>query len=303
MRLQRLATKAIARAYTEWRFLSWEINRKFRKYNIISTKQGIYKILFADNDISKQLYCYGQYQIELITNALIFLRGIHKCPPKGEGSVIDIGANIGIISIGMLHAGQVKQAIAIEPDPQNYSLLQENVALNGLKERIVCLPVAASYQKGETQFELSDDNFGDHRINTNFHQFNSDLPELFNESKRNIITVQTDQLDNLLARSPDSFTRNIALMWVDVQGYEGYVFMGARSTLSTGIPVVSEIWPYGIKRSGMNQDEFCSIVSSIWSNYWVWRRGKFICYPINTIDIFFDELGYEGAYDDVIFTI
>jgi FkbM family methyltransferase len=303
MRLQSLASKAIKRGHEELRFLRWEINKKFRKSVTVQTRQGSFNVLFADNAISKELYCYGQYELDLMSNAMAFLRSIRKCPPKGEGTIVDIGANIGVISIGMLHTGQLKQAIAIEPDPQNFSSLQGNVILNGLDDRVLCLPIAASHQTGEILFELSDTNYGDHRVWTNsFRSLNSESPELFHESGRRTITVQSDQLDNLLAGSPESFTRNIALVWVDVQGYDGYVYMGAKTLLTTGIPVVSEIWPYGIRRTGMTQEEYCAIASSIWSNYWVWRREKFVRYPLNTLDIFFNELGYDGAYDNVIFT-
>lgn len=302
MRISYLATKAVKRSYTELRSLWWGINSNFRKSIIVSTKHGLFNLLLADSDISRQLYCYRQYQLDLMSNAMSFLRSIRKCPPKGEGTIVDIGANIGVISIGMLNTGELEQAIAIEPDPQNFSSLQKNVILNGLKDRFVCLPYAVSSEKGELLFELSNDNFGDHRVCTNPGGFPSDSPELFSESGRRTITVQSDRLDNLLANAPQSFREKIALIWIDVQGFEGYAFKGANALLSKGIPVVSEIWPYGIKRAGMTQEQFCAIASDIWSSYWVWRRVKFVRYPINTLDILFDELGYDGSYDDVIFT-
>lgn len=303
MRPRYLATKAINFLFMEWRHLCWEINRKFRKSLTVSTKQGTFTVLLgADESIGASLYCRGQYELELMSNVMAFLRSAQKCPPKGRGTIIDVGANIGVISIGVLHAGELERAIAIEPEPQNFSLLQRNVILNGLKDRVICLPIAASHQKGEVLFELSDTNFGDHRVRPNVHRVNSDSAELFHESRRSVITVQSDQLDKLLWDLPKSFTDNIALVWIDVQGYEGYVFMGARNLLSKGVPVVSEIWPYGIKRSGMSQEQFCEITRSIWTNYWVRRRGKFVRYPISTLDIFFDELGYDGGFDNVIFT-
>jgi FkbM family methyltransferase len=229
-----------------------------------------------------------------------FLRSIQKCPPKGEGTIVDIGANIGIVSIGALHNGELEKAIAIEPDPQNFSLLKRNVNQNGLRHRVICLPYAVSHQKGDILFELSDTNFGDHRVRTLRDLPNSDT-ELYHESERRAITIQSDKLDSLLSDLPESFTRTIALFWVDVQGYEGYVFMGAGNLLSRGIPVNCEIWPYGIKRAGMSQEQFCGISSSIWSHYCVLRRGRFVRYPINMFDTFFDELGDEGDYENVIF--
>lgn len=302
MRLIRLSRRILQRGYEEFRLSCWEINRRFRRSVTVSTKQGVFTVfLLPDDSIGKCLYVYGQYELDLISNAMAFLRSIQKCPPKGKGTIIDIGANNGVISIGMLHTGELEKAIAVEPEPRNFSLLEHNVKQNGLNSRVICLPYAVSHQKGKIVFELSDTNFGDHRVRTNSHVVNS--AELYHESGRRVITVDADQLDNLLTNVLESFTENIAVIWVDVQGYEGYVFMGAKNLLSKGIPVVSEIWPYGIRRAGMLQQQYCDIAKSFWANYWVWRRGgKFVRYPIHTLDIFFEELGYDGDFDNVIFT-
>ncbi len=72
--------------------------------------------------------------------------------------------------------------------------------------------------------------------------------------------------------------------------------------LSNNIPIVSEIWPYSIQRTGMSKEEFCSIVAKICSAYWVICKGRFVKYPIDIFYTFFDELGYDGKYDNVIFT-
>jgi FkbM family methyltransferase len=296
-----LAIKALKLIYTEYRSLCWDINGKFRKSVTISTKQGIFTVLFSDNEISKALYCYGQYELDLVTDTLKYLRSINKCPPRGEGTILDIGANNGVISIGALHTGELEKAISIEPDPQNFSLLQRNVNQNGLKDRVICLPYAVSHQQGEVFFELSDSNFGDHRVRAT-SDLNNPTVELFDESQRRVISVRSDQLDSLLSNLPDTFTRNISIIWIDVQGHEGYVFMGARDLLLRDIPVVCEVWPYGIKRSGMDQEQFCGIAQSIWSYYWVKRGGKYVRYPINMFQYFYDGLGYDTDRENIIFT-
>jgi hypothetical protein len=150
--------------------------------------------------------------------------------------------------------------------------------------------------------ELSDVNFGDHHVRTAASLVNS-VAESYRKSEGRVITIQSDQLDNLLANLPETFTQTIALLWVDVQGYEEYVFMGARNLLSKGVPVVSEIWPYGMRRAGMSQERFCEIARSFWSHYYVLRKGRFVPYPINMLETIFGELrcDYNGDYDNVIF--
>ena len=40
------------------------------------------------------------------------------------------------------------------------------------------------------------------------------------------------------------------LIWMDTQGFEGYVLKGANNLLKFRMPMVLEFWPYGLKRSG-----------------------------------------------------
>ena len=55
----------------------------------------------------------------------------------------------------------------------------------------------------------------------------------------------------------------VGLVWVDVQGYEGRLFRGAKRTLEGGAPVLAEVWPYGIRRAGMERDEYVEIVRDL----------------------------------------
>jgi FkbM family methyltransferase len=195
--------------------------------------------------------------------------------------------------------GEFERAIAIEPEPRNFSLLEHNVALNGLTDRFICLPYAVSDTKGVISFELSDNNLGDHRVRVNS---TLDVAERQNESARQVISVKSDQLDKLVLTQPTSFLEKISLIWIDVQGYEGYAFQGGRKLFSQGMPVVAEIWLYGILRAGMSYRKFCDIAAEIWTHYWVKRRGKFVQYPIHILDTLFEELGNDGLYENVIFT-
>lgn len=313
MRLKKIIIRILRRINEELRLFWWNFLGKFRETITFSCRHGVFTgSLKGDDHISKRLYTHGQCELDFIVQTMEFLRSIQKCPTRGKGTVLDVGANNGVVSIGMLYNGELERAIAIEPEPWNFLFLQRNVKQNGLSDRIICLPYAVSDHDGEIQLEVSD-LLGDHRVRMNVH--GHDATELFQETERRVITVRSSSLDSLLANLPVSHTQDISLMWIDVQGHEGYVFSGARNLLSKDIPVVSEIWPYGIRRSGMSQESFCNIASSIWSNYWVLRKyevvqypksslekNKFVRYPINTLDILFDELGYDGDFVNVIFT-
>jgi hypothetical protein len=96
---------------------------------------------------------------------------------------------------------------------------------------------------------------------------------------------------------------DVALVWVDVQGWEAAVFRGGRDLFSRDIPVVAEIWPYGLERACTPSREFAELVQRYWATYWVLRRGRFTPYPTSVFPHFMQELGVsEGSFENVIFT-
>ena len=282
------------------RRLRYEYLRRFDNPATLETRQGIFRVPIGVSDpISRELFLHGNFELDLIHDAMALLRTLSG-KPKGQGTLIDIGANNGVISIGMLVTGELDKAVAIEPEPVNFARLEENVKLNGLDQSILRINSALSNGKSELVFELSESNYGDHRVR--MAAVPSGMREVFNESHRPVIRVPADTLDQLVTGLPQRFTEDVAVIWIDVQGYEGHVFAGAGQLLASGIPVVSEVWPYGIARAGMTMDAFNAIVVNLWHSFWVKRRGRFVRYPIIAFRSFLDELGPGGDYDNVIFT-
>src|SRR6185369_137257 len=145
----------------------------------------------------------------------------------------------------MLKQRYFRRAIAIEPSADTFALLQRNILQNGLTGSIDAHCCAVSDTPGEMFLELSENNTGDHRLRTA-----AALPGRLGEEHRQTVRVSVQRLDDLLA-DPVQRAR-IGLIWVDIQGHEGQFFDGAREILASGAPVVSEFWPYGIRRAGFD---------------------------------------------------
>jgi FkbM family methyltransferase len=211
-----------------------------------------------------------------------------------------VGANIGVISIGMLATGELDRAVAIEPDPGNFAFLTRNITLNGFGARIAALNFAASNVTSELEFELSEGNCGDHRVRTTPCGTSNCTKELFSESKRRTITVPGTSIDELETRVDKEAWNSISLVWIDIQGYEGYAFRGAAKILSRDVPVVMEFWPYGILRTGMTKVEFCRIASTFWGRYWRMEGEAFVEFPTSALGTLFDEIGDGGRFENII---
>ncbi len=293
-------TKICEEIQFRYRVACFNWYKKKKKPVNVHAKYGIFRLpMEIDDSISRWLYTRRHYELDLIQEAMELIRQV-KSLPKGKGTLFDIGANNGVISIQMLLSGQIERSVAVEPDPKNFSSLEHNVRQNNLQGRVSCFNCAVSNERGRIEFELSEDNWGDHRV----RKANSidKSCELYSESCRHTIHVECDTLSNLIESMGENVNADTCVVWVDVQGHEGYVFEGGKDFLSRGIPVVSELWPYGIQRSGMSQEKFCSIVQKIWQSFWIKRRTKFVQYPIEIFPTLFDELGDDGDYDTVIFT-
>lgn len=184
-----------------YRNVLWEASARLFTTLTVDTHQGKLTVFTSDQFIGRAFYVRRPFDLAWINAALNFLRESNRLPEKGKGTFLDVGANIGVISIGILHHTEFERAIGIEPEPRNFGLLQHNARQNQLSsDRYVCLPYAASDRDGEAEFELSNKNFGDHRVRNDLDrvpegQRNADR---FHESSRQTIRVRLDLLDKLL---------------------------------------------------------------------------------------------------------
>ncbi|MBI3817130.1 MAG: FkbM family methyltransferase [Planctomycetes bacterium] len=284
--------------------MRWKIARKCLRSVTVDTRHGKLTVDTRDRYIAKSLYCKREYEIDLMLQTTAHLRACGLLPEKGRGTVLDIGANMGVSSVGFLYNHEFERAVAVEPDPRNFDLLKRNMQQNGFGERSLCLQYALSDRAGKLEFELSESNFGDHRVRV--AGAGADKADLYQEKGRRVIEVETVTLDALLQSLPGAFRDSLALVWMDVQGFEGFVYRGGRGIFASPIPVATEIWPYGIRRAGMTREEFCDIIRSTWPHYWMLRgqrkKKHFVKYPTSIFDTVFDEIGFEGAYENVLLT-
>jgi FkbM family methyltransferase len=266
----------------------------------VPTQQGLLTMLAKDDVLAAAIYRERQYEYDFSVRALELLKESGFIPASNV-AMLDVGANIGIISIGLLLSEHVDFAFAIEPEPRNFGLLQRNVEQNRLSERVICLRMALGVDASLVNMELSSDNSGDHRIRETPRPGAS---ESMGESERRTIQVESLPLTQMLGL-PEVRNSGLpapSLLWIDIQGYEGYVFRGGSDWLSRGVPAVSEVWPYGILRAGMPLETYAEIVAGIWTDYWVERRNRFTRYPITVFDRYLEELGTEGYVENVIFS-
>jgi FkbM family methyltransferase len=135
--------------------------------------------------------------------------GMYHFPTRPVQYIFDGGANLGLFSLVAIADLGIKESIVVEPDPDNFKLLEENLAaFSGVRK----LRSALAAENGHSTFYRLSSNGGYLRVESS--------PVL--ESARNLFTVQT-------CRLPDIFPAhwNASLTWLklDIEGAEYEVFV------------------------------------------------------------------------------
>lgn len=216
-----------------------------------------YLVSTSDRTIGRGAFVAGEYQLSIMADALGLVRHAVQRDPVSGHTFLDIGANIGTSTVSALLRFGARDAIALEPDRENYRILRCNLVLNGLEERCRTFNLALSDTRATLLLERSASNSGDHRIRVPGHR---DVPDLLSEAGREVDEVRAVRFDDLVADGTVALDQ-IGLAWMDTQGHEAHVLDGARSLLESGIPVVTEFWPYGLRRAG-GLERLCEIIAA-----------------------------------------
>lgn len=140
--------------------------------------------------------------------------------PKSGDTVVDVGAHIGLYSlIAAKRVGPSGKVIAIEPDPENCTLLQRNIELNGLTN-ITILQRAAFSSNSKLKLYLPGKERGFTKLSTIMAT---------RAVTEDFIEVDADTLDHLMLLQGIT---EVNWIKIDVEGAELEVLKGATSTLS-----------------------------------------------------------------------
>lgn len=167
---------------------------------------------------------------------------------RGGGSYIDFGANIGLTITPVCRDFGVARGYAVEANPDNARLLRLNLLRNDINN-VDVLHIAIGDAAGSLEMELSERNFGDHRIRRSDVDKGEDGDELYDEAGRVAISVPADTADAIFADY--DLPKPLAIK-SDMQGSDAFLFSHGKSLLSRCELMVMEYWPYALKRIGVS---------------------------------------------------
>jgi len=210
-------------------------------------------VIFLDQHDSQELSVWGDKH--WVVKEIEFIKKL-LCP---DDTVLDIGANIGLLTIFMSQAvGGKGHVFSFEPAPDNVRLLEKNIKANHLKN-VTIVSSAVSDKIGSLKLFLSDFNPGDHRIynpedkTRGWDNKNAVYDKLIS-GKRSAIDVPVISIDQFLK----NYERPVSFIKIDVQGAEGGVLNGMIQILKKNpdVKLMTEFWPAALKMFGVEASVF-----------------------------------------------
>lgn len=194
-------------------------------------KIDAFKVYFHNKEellrLKKEIFSQHQYYLELSPTAVI----------------IDAGAHIGLATLYFKKQYPAAQVTAIEPQPQNFALLEKNVWENNLDD-VVTLNAALATQEG--QIELHTDE------QQNWLSTTSVVPQAWNgQQDTKPIFVPAITLSSLL-------THPIDLLKLDIEGQEFSVLQEAQDKLYLIHQMLIEFHPH----AGQTLDDVIELLES-----------------------------------------
>jgi len=193
------------------RWRKWRYKARITGSATTEIQDGVKMRLYYDDWLSEMLYFYGFEENE---------KSFVNCFLKSGDVFVDVGANIGLFTvIGASLVGNGGKVIAFEPSAKNYGRLVNNVKLNHYSN-VTCNKVALSDLSGKAKMTVCTDKYG---------AWNS-LAKPSVGTSFETETVETVCWDEY--SEENGLTGSIALMKIDVEGWEYNVLQGARKALS-----------------------------------------------------------------------
>ena len=221
----------------------YQFARMFMPSRPITAAPSVLGLRFSclpGDDVGRSIYRRGTYE-----PAMLSVLERHLRVEAGDVA-IDIGANIGWYSciLGKLLEGKGR-VVALEPEPANNGLLRTNIAMNGLAN-VEAVQCAASDSTGTLVLNIyKSSNRGRHSV----------LP--IHEGRG--VEIPARRIDDLLDERGLG-AAPVALVKIDVEGYEASALNGAPRALARCRMALVEWSPEYMRRGGIEPSALAEIL-------------------------------------------
>lgn len=199
---------------------------------MLSMKNKVKLILQRILGYRNYLYFFARYKIKTLhrdkkeKDFFVFMNEI-----KSEGDILDVGANVGIMTYHLAKKFSNRKIMAVEPMPSNFVVLKSICEKFGLNN-IELIPLAVGESSKDIEMVLPVDKKVKmqglaHVVHDSINEWNTG----------EVVTVACDTIDNIASN------HKIAGIKMDIENFEYYALLGAKETLNSDKPVIYlELW-------------------------------------------------------------
>lgn len=163
---------------------------------------------------------------------------------EAGGAILDVGGNIGLYAVIAGKASPKSKVASFEPVAENIKYLQKNVELNKLGN-VEVVHSAVGAQSGELDIFLSETSIGHHSAAGQ------------KRAGGKSVKVPMVSIDNYIKEKK----LKPGLIKVDVEGYDFYVFEGAKKTMEEHQPTIfAEYGPDMMLKNGYDPEIFLDML-------------------------------------------
>lgn len=180
---------------------------------------------------------------------------------KPGDTCLDLGSNIGTMTLVMSILCYPGKVIAVEPELDNVLLLKENLKANNITN--VLIKQVAIWNENTTKILYKNKfNFGDHRISD--HILRGRAFKLI-KNKKSIENINREEVNTINLDFISEELGKIDFIKSDIQGSEYAMFQGGQNLFAKNkdCVVITECWPVGL---GEHYDAFCNTVFNLFNN-------------------------------------
>jgi FkbM family methyltransferase len=187
-----------------------------------------------------------------------------------ESRCLDVGANFGYFACLMGRCASRGRTIAIEPDPQIFALLRDNIYINWIESVVTPVNAAAAAEIGTLTLHRRLTRSG----NTSIIELSREDFATIGEQPSEMFHAPAVTLDSLLPQ----FGGRVDFMKVDVEGAEPLVFRGARDLIAQNDPIkiVMEWAPEQLGQAGFALESFAAELAAQDLHAAIFRDGGIV---------------------------
>ena len=216
-------------------------------------------------------------------------------------TLVDIGAHYGNISVPAVKKELFDRAVAIEPVSDNFDILEKNVNINDVTEKIRILNLFISDGDGDDKTEIyTFNNNPAASLKVDDPNFLEKYSKTYNLKNSKKIIVDQKKLDDILLEK----TLDSTFIWSYCQGDDINIISSSKKVIKSNTPFSIPVSNYLLNKNKYDIEKFISqLIDGNYKKFYDLNEKMPQSYDLNTTSFLnlYRKYGTSGGFTNVLF--